>query len=107
MVDGMIDIHGKEPSRGVLGPRGRRILPASTLRTACCLACPLATVFCSSAGAGTEQAISASAFINSIGVNTHFAYCFDTTQSYQTANFAQINPLLPAVQNRLRISTRG
>ena len=46
------------------------------------------------ARAGTEQAISASAFINSIGVNTHIAYCFDNTQSYQTGNFAQINTLL-------------
>ena len=94
MAHWRMDAHANKASRTEPGLRWSRVLSALVLRAALCFARPMAALICSSAWAGTEQAISASAFINSIGVNTHFAYCFDTTQSYQTANFAQINTLL-------------
>ena len=59
-----------------------------------CLAWTLATMLiCSPAIAGTEQAMSANAFVGSMGVNTHFAYSF-SSGAYQQSNFSQINTLL-------------
>jgi hypothetical protein len=45
-------------------------------------------------GQTVVQAVPSAKFVDSIGVNTHFAYFQDTTQVYQQANFAQLTSAL-------------